>query len=276
MSPAGGSRTQAGTGSGELVLLSSRPPEAPATSCHKGVGPKRRTAAAAATPIASRASSSGEARAWIPPCSGSHLWAGSVNRTRISSARSRKRRRQPLRTGGAVPVADLASDLDRPERDIADAVEDLKGEGRIRLDEQGRIVGAAGLSIGPDRNRIELGGRTFWTWCAYDILGIVGALGADGTARSTSPHSGGSVEVRFRQGRPEAPSLVLFRPDDGYMSCCANVYEDWCPNSNFFESGEAASTWAAARGIPGQVMDLAEAADLATTNWEPVAEGLRL
>lgn len=184
--------------------------------------------------------------------------------------------RRLLRTGGAVPVADLASDLDRPEHEIAEAVEDLKGQGRIRLDEQGRIVGAAGLSIGPDRHRIELGGRTFWTWCAYDILGIVGALGADGTARSTSPHNGGSVEGRFRQGRPEATSLVLFRPDDGYMSCCANVYEDWCPNSNFFESREAASTWAAARGIPGQVMDLAEAADLATTNWEPLAEGLRL
>jgi len=184
--------------------------------------------------------------------------------------------RRLLMTGGAVPVAAVASDLDRPEQEIAEAVEDLKGEGRIRLDEQGRIMGAAGLSIGPDRHRIELGGRTFWTWCAYDILGIVGALRADGTASSTSPHSGESLKVRFHQGRPESTSLVLFRPDDGYMSCCANVYEDWCPNSNFFESREAASTWAAARGIPGHVMDLAEAGDLATENWEPLTDGLRL
>src|SRR5215813_13301650 len=108
----------------------------------------------------------------------------------LDGAVSRAAFRRLFRTGGAVPVADLVSDLDRPEQEIAEAVEDLEGEGRIRLDEQGRIVGAAGLSIGPDRHRIELGGRTFWTWCAYDILGIVGALGADGTARSTSPHSG--------------------------------------------------------------------------------------
>ncbi|HKA09135.1 MAG TPA: hypothetical protein VKI99_01555 [Candidatus Dormibacteraeota bacterium] len=56
--------------------------------------------------------------------------------------------RRLLMTGGAVPVAAVASDLDRPEQEIAEAVEDLKGEGRIRLDEQGRIMGAAGLSIG--------------------------------------------------------------------------------------------------------------------------------
>jgi alkylmercury lyase len=136
--------------------------------------------------------------------------------------------------------------------------------------------GSAGLSIIPDRHEIELDGRRFWTWCAYDILGIVGALRADGTAHSRSPATGASLEVGFRQGRPEPTSLVLFRPDDNYKSCCANVYEDWCPNSNFFASRESASAWAAARGIPGRVMDLAEAANLATANWEPLAGGLRL
>src|SRR5262245_51471318 len=175
--------------------------------------------------------------------------------------------RQLLRTGTAAPISDLAAALDRPELEIESAAEKLKGEGGIHVDDQGRIVGAAGLSIGPDRHRIELGDRTFWTWCAYDILGIFGALRADGTAQSTSPDSRELLEVRFHQGRPEPMSLVLFRPDDCYKSCCASVYEDWCPNSNFFRSREAATTWAAVRGIPGRVMDLAEAADLATRNW---------
>jgi hypothetical protein len=184
--------------------------------------------------------------------------------------------RQLLRTGAAAPISDLAADLDRPEPEIESAVEKLKGEGGIQVDDQGRVVGAAGLSIGPDRHRIELGERTFWTWCAYDILGIFGALLADGTAQSASPDSRESLEVRFHQGRPEPTSLVLFRPDDDFRSCCASVYEDWCSNSNFFESREAATTWAAARGIPGRVLDLAEAAELATRNWEPLAAGLRL
>ncbi len=184
--------------------------------------------------------------------------------------------RRLLRTGTATPIADLASDLDRPEPEIVAAVEELKGQGRIRLDEEGRIVGTAGLSVSPDRHRIELGGRTLWTWCAYDVLGIFGALRADGTAHSASPSSGEPLEVNFHQGRPQQTSLVLFRPDEAYMSCCANVYEDWCPNSNFFESREAASTWAKARRLPGRVLDLAEAADLATGNWEPLADRLRV
>ncbi len=54
--------------------------------------------------IASRASSSGEARAWIPLCSGSHSWASSVYRTRISFARSRKRRRQPRTVSSGAPA----------------------------------------------------------------------------------------------------------------------------------------------------------------------------
>src|SRR5215831_15773494 len=178
--------------------------------------------------------------------------------------------RRLLTTGIAAPISDLAAHLNRPEPEIAAEVEDLKARGTMRVDDLGRVVGSAGFSIGPDRHRVEVGGRTFWTWCAYDILGIVGALGADATAYSTSPHSGVSLEVRFHQGRPQPTPLVLFRPDDNYMNCCANVYEDWCSNSNFFESREAASTWAARRGIPGRVMNLAEAADLATRNWEPL------
>jgi len=184
--------------------------------------------------------------------------------------------RRLVTTGAPAPISALAADLSRPEPQIDLAVEELKREGSIQVDDRGRVVGAAGLSIGPDRHRIELGRRTFWTWCAYDILGIFGGLRADGTAHSSSPATGESLEVRFRHGRPEPTSLVLFRPDDDYKSCCANVYEDWCPNSNFFESREAASVWAAARGIPGRVMDMAEAADLATANWEPLAGGLRL
>ena len=32
------------------------------------------------------------------------------------------------------------------------------------------VVGSAGLSVRPDRHEIEVEGREFWTWCAYDSL----------------------------------------------------------------------------------------------------------
>src|SRR2546426_98546 len=91
------------------------------------------------------------------------------------------------------------------------------------------LVPMGGLGVG------ELG-----TWCAYDVVGIFGALRASGEARSTSPSSGTALEVHFQDGRPLAAELVLFRPDLAHLSCCRSVYDEWCPNSNFFESEEAA------------------------------------
>src|SRR5690348_2490735 len=121
-------------------------------------------------------------------------------------------------------------ELERP-RPLLD---ELAMAGRIRRDESGRVVGSAGLSIIPDRHEIELDGRRFWTWCAYDILGIFGALAANGRAVSPSP-DGSTVVVVFERGRPQKQhSAVLFRPDDDLLAGCANVYEEWCPNSNLF------------------------------------------
>ncbi len=137
-----------------------------------------------------------------------------------------------LRAGAPAHISELADDLARPVNEIEAAVAVLRSQGRIRLDEEGRVIGSAGLSVAPDRHEIHIDGRQFWTWCAYDILGIFRALRASGVARSSSPYSGASLEVRFRRGRPETTPLVLFRPNE-YR--CANVYEEWCPNSNFFE-----------------------------------------
>ena len=145
----------------------------------------------------------------------------------------------------------------------------MRSAGRIRSDQDGLVVGSAGLSVSKDRHEIELEGRRFWTWCAYDILGIFGALKASGRALSPSP-SGPILEVRFEGGRPVGSDAVLFRPDDGLISCCENVYEEWCPNSNLFPDVEQARSWANERGIQGRVMDLHEASDLGTSDWTEV------
>ncbi len=63
---------------------------------------------------------------------------------------------------------------------------------------------------------------------------------------------------------------VLFRPDDELMTCCENVYEEWCPNSNLFADGEHATRWAEQRGMRGRIMDLGEASDLGTRDWADV------
>jgi len=153
-------------------------------------------------------------------------------------------------------------------------LEELDRAGRIRRDGTGRVVGSAGLSVIPDRHQIELNGRTFWTWCAYDILGIFGALRADGDSRSPSPPDLTVIELRFLGGRPRHADAVLFRPAEDLMSRCDNVYEEWCPNSNLFASRKLAQAWADEHQLAGRVLSLEEASSLATQEWRDVVGAL--
>ena len=139
----------------------------------------------------------------------------------------------------------------------------------------GPVVGSAGLSVVPDRHVIDLEGRSFWTWWAYDILGIVGALGVSGRALSPSPPSGEPIEVTFVRGRPQREDVVLFRPAADLVDGCENVYADWCPNSNLFEDQTSAESWSISRGL-GRIMGLEEASVRATSEWVPLLMGTAL
>ena len=147
-------------------------------------------------------------------------------------------------------------------------LDQLSQVGRIRRDDQGRVIGSGGLSVTTDRHTIEIEGRRFWTWCAYDIFGIFGALEASGRAQSSSPDDQRPIYIRFVRGRPEPIEAVLFRPDTELMESCDNVYEQWCPNSNLFLTADGAEAWASANGLKGRVLSLDEAADLATAEWK--------
>ena len=149
-------------------------------------------------------------------------------------------------------------------------LEELDRAGRIRRDSTGRVVGSAGLSVMTDRHQINLNRRKFWTWCAYDIFGIFGALRADGDARSPSPPDLTMIELRFVGGRPQHTDAVLFRPAEDLMSRCDNVYEEWCPNSNLFASRKLAQAWADEHQLAGRVLSLEEASSLATQEWRDV------
>lgn len=171
-------------------------------------------------------------------------------------------RREPIR----ADVLARASGI-RPET-LAGMLDQLSLAGRIRRDDRGSVAGSAGLSVVPDRHMIEIKGGRFWTWCAYDIFGIFGALAASGRASSPSPADWKPIEVCFSRGRPAQIEAVLFRPDTALMECCDNVYEQWCPNSNLFATRELAEAWATVHSLKGRVLGLDEAADLATAEWK--------
>jgi Alkylmercury lyase len=178
-----------------------------------------------------------------------------------------------LRGGAPLEPSELAVELGCTQEDLQRRIAELDRKGQIRLDAAGRVVGAAGLSVAPDRHRIVLEGRQFWTWCAFDAVGIFGALEAGGRAYSASPATGAGLEVVFKGGRPVGTDLVLFLPQEGPGSCCSNAYEEWCPNSNFFEDAAVALRWTAKRGLIGTVLGIAEATELGARSWGPVVHG---
>ncbi len=107
-----------------------------------------------------------------------------------------------LARANPIEVVELAMHSGIRLERLAGWLEELDAAGRIRRNVVGQVVGSAGLSVVPDRHQIELGGRRFWTWCAYDILGIFGALRADGRASSPSPPDGRRSQSTSRRDAP--------------------------------------------------------------------------
>ncbi len=177
----------------------------------------------------------------------------------------------------------LASDPERVER----ILERLDSQGRIRRDQTGAVTGSHGLSVTPTRHELILQPasrqgpgqqRRFWTWCAWDAVGILAALDASGRIRSTSPSSDARIELDFDRGSPRQadPDLVVFFAD---TDCCTpatnsggscgsgSVIDVWCPLVNFFENADAATAWAAEHGARGSAVPLVEAIRQGRAAW---------
>jgi hypothetical protein len=176
----------------------------------------------------------------------------------------------------------LACDPDRVEQALAL----LDRQARLRRDRTGAVSGSHGLSLTPTQHALLLEHhngreRQFWTWCAWDAVGILAALDASGRIRSTSPSSGAPIQLDFHHGHPRdpEPGLVVFFADtdcctpanvaDDGSGCCGSgsVIDEWCPLVNFFEDADAAHAWATEHGVRGTAVPLAEATDQGRTAW---------
>lgn len=63
-----------------------------------------------------------------------------------------------------------------------------------------RIVGVRGLSLVETRDRLTLGGRQLYAWCAVDAVGIPAALGGEARVDSCCHHCGAPLPVALRDG----------------------------------------------------------------------------
>jgi len=176
----------------------------------------------------------------------------------------------------------LACDPDQVER----ALVRLDRQGCIRRDQTGAVTGSHGLSLTPTPHELILEQepgreRRYWTWCAWDAVGILAALDASGRIRSTDPASGSPIQLDFHRGSPRQahPDLVVFFADTDCCTpatntgddpdCCGSgsVIDDWCPLVNFFQHAHTVQAWAAEHGVCGTAVPLTEATRQGKAAW---------
>jgi hypothetical protein len=169
-----------------------------------------------------------------------------------------------LETGRAVSSAQIAAAIKVVPSAVEADLSRLDAAGRIRLSAEGHVLGSAGLSVVAAAHELWLGSRRFWTWCAYDVVGIIGTLEADARSLSRSPATAAPIRLQFAAGQPPATPVVVFFPDD---QGATRTIDDWCSNANFFETRDAALSWSARRNIEGEVIELDEARRRGVAHW---------
>ena len=166
-------------------------------------------------------------------------------------------------------VADLSADTRLEVAGVQDALEVLVGTGTATLDEDGAVTAVGGLSILPAAHQMLLAGHQFWTWCAFDAVGIPAALRVDAVSRTRCGHCGTRLDLTLTAGRPPVGSPVV-----GWLpgQTCANIQVDFCPQANLFCDDRHLAAWRAGAGHPpGRGATLAELADLGAQVWSEMA-----
>jgi alkylmercury lyase len=191
--------------------------------------------------------------------------AGLLNRLPGDAALVRRASFTRLRaTAAPLDVASLAAECDLSLDEVEAALADLVGAGTISRDPAGEVIAAGGLSVVPARHRLRLDGEQFWTWCAFDGIGIPAALEVDAVVETRCPTCDRALQVHVEAGRPPADSPVV-----GWLpgGPCGNVQADFCPEANLFCDTSHLAAWRASGDHLGAIASLFELADIGKSTW---------
>lgn len=148
-----------------------------------------------------------------------------------------------LAEGRPVAPSALAIEAELDEPRVRARLESWPG---VFFDEQGKVQGYWGLAIPEMNHRFEVGGRTLYTWCAWDSLFLPEILRRTAAVRSLCPVTGETIRLTVR---PDA--IVAVNPAETVMSfprvermeLGADVVTKFCHYVHFFSSREVAEEW---------------------------------
>lgn len=156
-----------------------------------------------------------------------------------------------LTDGQPVQLERLASALGIGTRDVTALLEAERLRGLVYYDEAGRVIGFRGLAVVPMHHRLEINGRTLYTWCAADSLFIPALLGQRARVASPCPQSGAVVRLTVTRDGVEAVepagAVVSFLRGDPELlrTSAAKVMASFCHHIFFLASPAAGAAWMA-------------------------------
>ena len=175
------------------------------------------------------------------------------------------RDRQPIEASELAAVTGLRTQA------INDAVGTLARGGWLDVDDAGRVIGAAGLSLAIGPHGLTIGKGSFRTWCAYDSLGIAAALETDARVETTCAVCHVPIHLRLQGGVPERDGPErLWLADGG-----SDLRGSFCTPTVLLCGDEHGAAWAKAQGGRGRLLALTEAARLGGADWAGCATAAR-
>lgn len=148
-----------------------------------------------------------------------------------------------LAAGEPADVARVAHRAGAPPDEVLDFLHGSPAE----FDRDGRLVGF-GLTLRPTPHRVELGGRTLYTWCAPDTLELPTLLGQPVRVESRCFATGKPVRLEV-----DPDGVRELEPEEAVVSmvlcevCMSDFRQKLCDQQHFFSSAAAAAGWHAER-----------------------------
>jgi hypothetical protein len=147
---------------------------------------------------------------------------------------------------------------------ITSEIEELQSFGHIRLDSDGCIVGALGLSLRSTMYDLSIDGSVLWAWYTFDVIGIFGSLRASRFAQSVCLCNSENILLELVDGVPRDKKHIVFMAD---IQSSSALYEDWCLKVSFFTSVYSAEVWAQTNGVAGTVVSVGNLVPVAMEVW---------
>lgn len=148
-----------------------------------------------------------------------------------------------LATGSPVTIDRLA---EAAGTGIDDTARTLSAWPGVYVDDRGAVIGFWGLAIEPMPHRLNVDGRTLYTWCAWDGLFIPEILGVSANFVTHCPVSQAEISVDLdRHGgfETQTPDVVMsfLKPEKGMFD--GDIIGQFCHYVYLFRDRPTAQPW---------------------------------